>query len=638
MEDKEAVTTTLDGEQHMIAAAHHLLKALSASKNVNSDMRRLLADLDIHLSKMTKLNDDEAESLREVEERLKSAQRKIVSLQSNHYRIWDSGPQHGLEYLEAVDEVRTLTESLVSSRRGKQKGLVLNQAHSILQMAMERLQEEVANILAQNKHCFEHEYLSFRSCEENVVDEESIVSSENESAEEASRRESSGTEPEEYRVDLIHPDVIPHIKCIANVMFASHYYQEFCQIFVTFWENALSEYFSILHMEYLSIEDVLNMEWNCLNRRIKKWLWAMKNIIGFYLPIVKRLFDEILGELGSVSSTSFYEASKASMLCLLNFGQAVAVGPLLPERLFCLLDMYEVIANLRRDMDAMFGEGEEGSFIRAEFHELEKRLGDSAKVIFLEFGNKIASETSTTPLIKGGVQPLTKYVMNYLMLLAEYCHTLNFLIEENTIDHLNQVIDEEDLQKVSSVLTCPVAHHLQSITSILEANLLARSNLYRNPSLKHIYMMNNLHYMVQKIKNSKIRACFGDSWIRQKMGQFRQHAMTYERITWSPILSLIRNDGSTDKTLLRERCRSFNAAFEEVYKSQTGWLIPDLQLRDDVRISTSKNVVPAFRVFFGSVKDSVGDRYIKYTPDDLENCILDLFEGLPKSLSHHWRR
>ncbi|XP_060204957.1 exocyst complex component EXO70E2-like [Lycium barbarum] len=616
-------------EQHVIAAAHHLVKALQAGTSLSNEVRRTLADLDIHLAAMTEPKEDETASLREIEGRFESAQTKIMSLQSNYLKIWDAGPSELLEYLQNVEEIQIIIvslENMVPNKNRKQNRLA-NQAHSVLQIAMVRLQEEVINILSQSKQCFGHEYVSFHSCEEiDLIEDDSIEGT-------SFRESTSRAESEECIMDLVHPGVVPHIKSIAHLMFTSHYIQEFCQVFIRFWKAALREYLKLFCMQNISIEDVLSMEWICLNCRIKKWCKATKNVIAVYLPSEKNLFDQILGEFGSFSSTCFIEASKDAILCLLNFGHAVAIGPLRPERLFCLLDMYDLLRDLCQEVDAMFCENQ-GSFIKMEYQELLKNLGDSAKAIFLGLGNCIASNTSTTPFQGGRVHPLTKYVINYFMLLSEYCDTLRYLVVENS----GGVIDALVRLDVSSEFSCPLALHLQSVASMLESNLEKKSNLYKDDSLKHIFLMNNIHYMVQKIKNSKMRTCFGDDWIKKHIVKYLQHEKSYERITWSPILSLITGYENSGEAVLKERCRNFSIAFEDVYKNQTGWTIPDIELRDDLRISTALKVIHAYRTFVGQVKKSISEKHIKYTEDDLEKYLLDFFQGSAKSLNHHWRR
>ncbi|KAM7483392.1 hypothetical protein LguiB_007975 [Lonicera macranthoides] len=632
MGDSETIIPTDAGEKHVIAAAQHILKALAVSKNVSNDMRKVLADLDSHLSTMAKLPEIESDRTREIEDRLKCAQKKVITWQSNQSKIWDSGPRVASEYLQAVDEIRRLIETLefISNKNGKEKE-ILDRAHTVLQMAMARLEEELVHILAQNKLSFEPEFTSFHSCEESAVYDESLVSTEDGSVEGNSRRESSGTESEGFITDLVHPDVIPDIKSIANIMFASHYDQELCEAFVCFWKVALDEYLIILGVEKLGTETLVKMEWVSLSSKIKKWCRAIKVIVRFFLAGKKRLFDQILGDFGSTSSTCFVEASRASMLCLLDFGEAVAIGPHQPERLFRLVDMYEVLSNLIQDLDVLFA-GEVGSFLRTEFHELSRRLANTVRATFVEFGNQVASRTSLTPFPKGGIHHLTKYVMNYIKLVAVYSDALVLLLEKEQDEGRLDGIDE------GPPVSHPMAHHLWSLMSILETNLENKSNLYRDGSLKHIFMLNNVHYMVHKVRDSELATYFGDEWIRNHIAKFQQHATSYVRVTWSSVLSLLEENGNRGKGVLKERCRDFTNAFEEVYKSQTEWCVPHLELREDLQISVSQKVIHAYRTFLGRNNTSISEKHIKYTADELELYILDLFGGVSRSLRYPRRR
>lgn len=618
--------STYDDEEHVFAAFHHLVKALGASKNVTDHVRRLAADLDTHLSIRPKTPERKEDGTTEVEEQLKFAQKKVMRWESNRSMIWALGREEAADYLQAVYEIQRLTESLtslLSSGGGKQKEL-LDQATSVLQMAMVRLEEELIDILSKNKQSFEPDYLSFHSCDEDVSSDVSLVSTEAELIEETSRRNSGGTEHEDHKIDLVHPSVISDIKSIANVMFASHYDQEFCDTFVSFWKDVLDEYFVTLCVEKLSIEELSKMESKQLCSKIKKWNKAMKFIIRVYLASEKRLFDQVLGEFGSTYKTCFIEAAKDSMLCLLNFGEAVVIGPREPDKLFRLLDMYEVLSDLIPDVNTLFSE-EAGSFLRTDFHQLLIRLGGTVKATLLKFGHDVASHPSTSPFPAGGIHPLSRYVMNYVNTIAEYSDTLNLLLrvqsgEDTVLIHL-----------------CPLASYLRLLTSNLESNIDNKSRLYRDPSLKHIFMMNNIHYMVRKIRGSALEEFYGVEWIKEYTRKFQQHETSYERVTWSPVLSLVRDDGKNGKAVLRERLRSFNMVVEEVYKSQTTWSIPDDELRMDLRISTSQKVIQAYRTFTGTKSSIIGEKFIKYTAEELENHILDLFEG-PPSLRNSRRR
>ncbi|XP_061354972.1 exocyst complex component EXO70E2-like [Gastrolobium bilobum] len=634
MEEHKSVITTCEEDQHMVAAAQHILKALAASKNVSDDLRKTVLDLEIQLSAMSIVNERNGRGIKQLERELKIAEDKVMSWETNHTMTWDSSPSEFSEYLKVVGEIQTLIQSLQNfsvNESWKQKEL-LQLATGILQIAMSRLEEELIHILVQHKQYFEPEYMSCHSNRENMVYDESFGSVEDKQMDEASQS-SGGNQSETSTVDLVHPAILEDLKSIANVMFSSKYHQEFYQVFITSRRDALADYFVILKMENLSIENVLKMEWHCLSHEIKKWIHAIKIIVHVYLVSEKRLCKQILGDFGPVYQFCFSEISQSFVLHLLNFGEAIAMGTYTPEKLFCLLDMYEVLEHLAVDVDFLFFE-EVGSFVRGEFHKLLRKFGDTIKSTFQTFRNAIATNPSKPRLPGGGVHHLTKYVMNYIKALAEYGDTLNLIfVDQSSID---QVLNNHDNSALSF---CPMACHFLSITTTLESNLSNKSKLYKDVALQHIFMMNNIHYMVQKVKCSNLSHFLGDYWLRQHVGKFQHDARSYERLTWGSVISMLKEGSGSNcisERTLKKRCKDFNTAFGEVYRKQTGWLIPDPELREDLQISVSQKVVPAYRTYTGRYSSDIAEKWI-CTVDDLQSYILDLFQGSPKSLHfpHH---
>lgn len=614
-------------QHHVFAAVYHLVKVLESDTNIPDDMRKVIENLDVHFSAVVKL--DEEDDHKVIEDRLVSARDTIMRLHAAYSNIWDSDPCVASDYLKAVAEVEAAIGSLEGKpiRRGSKRKALYDEAQSVREIAMERLQKELLHILVQNKQCFfEQDIGTPSTVEPNPGYEDSfvsVVSNEDESMN-VSRRESSSTETEEYAMDLIHPDVIPQIKSIADAMILAGYGPEFRRVFTGFWRDTSAEFLT-MHMDHFSIDDVLRMDWKRLNLQIKIWCYTMRRFIGAYLGSSKRLFNQILGRQCRASSDCLIDAAKPSVMRLLNFGTAVSIAPHRPEWLSCLLNMYEILQKLLPDVESLFPE--ESSLIRMEFHELLIKLGNSAKTIFEEIGTYIAQCHTTTPSPVGHIPHLTKYVMNYILLVADFGDTLNSLLQENNGDNSQPTNGDDDVP-------CIVAMRLKSWTSILEETLYKKANFYSELPLKHIFMMNNIHYMVRKINRSKAGPYFGDDWIRSHMVKYRQHAIYYERETWGEILPLLHEDSKAGKATLKARCRDFASAFEDLYKNQTRWFVPDYNLREELRISTSKTVILAYRSFVNRINTIIGEKYIKYSEQHLENYILDLLEGLPKSLNH----
>lgn len=629
MPDCQSSMLTYEVEQHMFAATQHLAKALEATKNLSDDFRRALAELHSHLSAVTIATGSKGDRFGEIEDRLKSAEKKVFFWESSLSLIWDSDPLEASEYLQAVNEILTVLESLKGlswDETGRVRELT-NRAQSAQQNAMERLEKELYHILYQQKQQPELLNSSFSSRKADLVYDQSCVSSEDEIVEETS-------ESIEYTAHLIDPRVIPCVKSIANAMFACNYEKEFCEVFIGIRQEALEEYLSVLKVQTLCIEDTLKLEFNSWNSVVQRWMWTTKIVIRCYLADEKRICEQILADFGPKSSSCFVDITKGPIIRLIDYGNSLAMGPHKPENLIRLLDMYEALSDLHTHMNGLFSE-ESGSFVRNEFNELLKRSGDSAKVTFLKFEDAIASNACVHPFPGGGVHPLTSYVMNYLSTLAVYSDSLNSLLIDHQQEDPEAVGETVDGQDISSSGSCPLDCHFRSIAATLESTLASKSKLYKDGSLRCIFLLNNAHYMVGKVKDSELRLFFGDEWIRKHKGKFQQHATSYVSTTWSSVVSLLRDDG---KTSVKERCKRFSNAFDDVYKVQTQWCIPNRALREDLQISISRCLIPAYRAFFGNSKNLVCEKYVKYTEEDLEKLLLDLFVESTRSRCNSRRR
>ncbi|KAM7483921.1 hypothetical protein LguiB_008504 [Lonicera macranthoides] len=138
---------------------------------------------------------------------------------------------------------------------------------------------------------------------------------------------------------------------------------------------------------------------------------------------------------------------------------------------------------------------------------------------------------------------------------------------------------------------------------------------YKYVCLAHFLIMNNVHYIVQKIKGcGELRDMIGDYYLRKLNSKTREAAISYLRATWVKVLYCLRDEGlhvsgsfssGVSKSALRERFKSFNAMLEE---------------EPDSEIESGRHL----------------QNYIKYLVEDLETIVLDLFKGCPAS--QHLRR
>lgn len=66
------------------------------------------------------------------------------------------------------------------------------------------------------------------------------------------------------------------------------------------------------------------------------------------------------------------------------------------------------------------------------------------------------------------------------------------------------------------------------LMELLEGNLDAKSKLYKDPALSHLFLMNNGRYIVHKVKDTEIGSLFSNDWVRKHAAKVRQYHKNYQ--------------------------------------------------------------------------------------------------------------
>uniref|UniRef100_A0A7N0U8X3 Exocyst subunit Exo70 family protein n=1 Tax=Kalanchoe fedtschenkoi TaxID=63787 RepID=A0A7N0U8X3_KALFE len=636
-----------EGDERVLAAAQQIMKSLGTSKNMKEDMMFILSNLG---SRFADIGDVLSSGTGKggLEEQLEAAEEVIMGWDADSgakaqaFLFSEGYMDEATAYLAAVDDVVRAVEELGSAEDG---GEVLERAESVLQMAMARLEDEFRHVLLSNAVVFDADavYESMHRLSNSFqLDSPHSVEFEN--------GEDDGIQaPMSVSVELVNPVGVDDLKDIADRMIRAGYEKELCQVYTSFRREAMDEYLTLLGVEKLGIEEVQKIEWSALDEKMKRWGQAVKVAVKVVLTGEKRLCEQVFSGSNMIERICFSEISKGCVMQLITFAEAIAVGRRASEKLFRILDMYDALSDVLQDLRVLLCD-DMREFICSEVEVILGSLGDAAKGTFAEFESAVKGEKSRKPTLGGEIHPLTRYVMNYVKLLVDYSDTLNRLFDDVSHGQKGSPVAYNDGSDSRIGDGSPLAHRLLLILSSLEANLEEKSKLYDDKALRYVFMMNNIHYIVQKVKDSELGKLVGDQWIRTHRGRIRQCATCYLRASWSKVLACIKEDGSSGaasssafKLALKEKFKNFNLCFEEIYKIQSAWKVPDPQLREEMRISISEKVIPAYRSFMGRYRHQVesgrnAGKYVKYTADDLENYLLDFFEGTPGTLNHPRRK
>lgn len=575
--------------------------------------------------------------------------------------IFDSDRLEVDRYLHAVDRIqRSISSISISDDQAK--------VNSTIQIAMARLEDEFRNILLIHTAPIEADSLtdpsssthsSFAASSSGAATDFEDDPYEDKDDDEILQRGDSSNSVS-YRstssireIDLIPSDAVIDLRSIAERMISAGYLRECIQVYGSVRKSAVDSSFKKLGIEKLSIGDIQRLEWAQLETKIRRWIRAAKVCIRIVFASEKKLCEHIFEGLGTaIDDACFMETVKGPAIQLFNFAEAISISRRSPEKLFKILDLHDALMDLIPDIDAVF-ESKSSESIRIQAAEILSRLAEAARGILSEFENAVLREPSRVPVPGGTIHPLTRYVMNYISLISDYKQTLNELIvsKPSTGSRYSGDPTTPDMEFAEREGKTPLALHLIWIIVILQFNLDGKSKHYKDASLVHLFMMNNVHYIVQKVKGSpELREMIGDDYLRKMTGKFRLAATNYQRATWVRVLYCLRDEGlhvsgsfssGVSKSALRERFKTFNAMFEEVHRTQATWLVPDSQLREELRISISEKLIPAYRSFLGRFRNHIEsgkhpENYIKYSVEDLENAVLDFFEGCP--VSQHLRR
>uniref|UniRef100_A0A2P2M181 Exocyst subunit Exo70 family protein n=1 Tax=Rhizophora mucronata TaxID=61149 RepID=A0A2P2M181_RHIMU len=559
------------------------------------------------------------------------------------------GPYEDLEsYLEAIDQLRSNIHFFSSNKGFKSSDAVLNNANSVLTKAISKLEDEFKRLLASYSKPVEPDRL-FECLPQSMRPTAGLPGNQGDTG---GRNPSSNNYSEHQKsnqgignfkhLTLIPPRVLPLLHDLAQQMVQAGHQQQLLKIYRGTRYSVLEESLHKLGVEKLSKEDVQKMQWEVLEAKIGNWIHFMRIAVKVLFSGERRVCDQVFGEFDSLRDQCFAECTASSVSMLLSFGDAIAKSKRSPEKLFVLLDMYEIMQEIHPDIEGVFC-GKACTEIRESTFGLTKRLALTAQETFGDFQEAVEKDATKTAVSDGTVHPLTSYVINYVKFLFDYQSTLMQLFQEFK--------SKGDTSSQLAAVTMRIMQALQS-------NLDGKSKQYKDPALTHLFLMNNVHYMVRSVRRSEAKDLLGDDWVQRYRRIVQQHANQYKRNAWSKILQCFSTQGLTpsggsgtgsveggsgsgaSRTLIKERFRSFNMQFEELHQKQSQWTVPDTELRESLRLSVAEVLLPAYRSYvkrFGPLVDGGKNpqKYIKYTAEDLERMLGEFFEG--KNLSESKR-
>ncbi|XP_014514259.1 exocyst complex component EXO70A1 [Vigna radiata var. radiata] len=552
------------------------------------------------------------------------------------------GPHEDLEnYLQAIENLRSNIQFFGSKKGFKSTDGIVVHANNLLTKAISKLEDEFRQLLLSYSKPVEPERLF--DCLPNSM-RPSSGSPHHEGDPSGKIPSNHHSESHNNNADavvytppaLIPPRFLPLLHDLAQQMVEAGHQQQLLKIYRDARSNVLEESLQKLGVEKLNKDDVQKLQWEILEAKIGNWIHFMRIAVKLLFAGERKVCDQIFEGFDSLSEQCFAEVTKNSVSMLLSFGEAIAKSKRSPEKLFVLLDMYEIMQELHSEIETLF-KGEACSGIREAATGLTKRLAQTAQETFGDFEEAVEKDATKTAVTDGTVHPLTSYVINYVKFLFDYQSTLKQLFQEFE--------GGNDSSQLASVTV--------RIMQALQTNLDGKSKQYKDLGLTHLFLMNNIHYIVRSVRRSEAKDLLGDDWVQRHRRIVQQHANQYKRNAWAKILQCLSiqgltssgggsgtagGDGATgsssgaSRAIVKDRFKAFNVMFEELHQKQSQWTVPDTELRESLRLAVAEVLLPAYRSFvkrFGPLVESGKNpqKYIKYTAEDLDRMLGEFFEG-----------
>ncbi|PWA89046.1 Cullin repeat-like-containing domain-containing protein [Artemisia annua] len=564
--------TTQNGEDKLIAVARHIAQTLGHTDNtMTDDILQIFSSFDNRLREKLTQNITMHKTNSSLDRTVKNLERRIGSYLVGDDPIWGDHDD-AVAFLDAVDELTEVIQEWSDVSDDDKVTSCLDRAEELLRKCCVKLEDE------------------FRV----LVDFPGGVDF-----------LESGCD------DAIPASTVRDLGEIAKRMVAAGYGKECSAVYSGFRRGFLEE--SLARLGFLGLRDNDNDN----DVEIEKWTKAINIAVKVFYPSERRICDRVFGSgsgTDAVTDMSFMDVCRVSVLELLNFANGIAMGSRTPERLFKILDVYEVVKELLPEFEVLFSD-DYSLFLRNETVSVWKRLGESIRGIFVELENLIKRDPVKAAVPGGGLHPITRYVMNYLRAACS----------RPTLEHVFE--DDVDQSLASSIAW---------IMEVLESNLESKSKVYRDPALASVFMMNNGRYIVKKVKGDVLGTVLGDDWIRKQTSKVRQYHTNYQRSSWHKLLNTLKLDNNLASNVasksLKDKLKVFNSQFDEICRTQSTWAIFDEQLREELKISVAGNLLPAYRNFLGrfhNLQDigKYADKHVKFSIEDVEARIDDLFQA-----------
>jgi len=548
---------------------------------------------------------------------------KIVSL-FNHSR------KEAKEFIRCVRDLRRAMHFLVSQDSQSPK---LALAQTLMQIAMARLEKEFFQILSSNRDKLDPESVSGQSSISSNSEFEDVMGSDDDDESDNEMRKAGESITQVEKASAM---VMSDLKAIAESMISCGYGKECVKIYKRVRKSIVDEGLSLLGIEIYKGSRFHRTDWVTLEHMIKNWIKAAKIGVATLFRGEKLLCDHVFSASNSTRESCFYEIANEAATNLFKFPEFVAKEKKSHERIFPLMDLQAAISDLWQDIEMIFHFDAVAGVKSQALTSLQK-LKVSIHSAVTDFESIIQKDTTKALTPGGGIHKLTRTTMNFISSLSKYSGVLSEILADHPLPRNTRLLESYVRAPISEdeQHNHALSVHFAWLILVLLCKLDTKAEHYKDVSLSYLFLANNLQLIIETVHSTPLRNLLGDDWLNKHEDKLCAYAGNYEIAAWSNVfMSLPEEPTDLSPEEAKIYFRRFHTAFEEAYMKQSSRVVPNAKLRDELKVSIAKKLVPEYREFYRKYLPMLGQErnieiLVRFKPDNLENYISDLFHGTP---------
>lgn len=294
----------------------------------------------------------------------------------------------------------------------------------------------------------------------------------------------------------------------------------------------------------------------------------------------------------------------------------------------------------RHNFDLLFDGCQSESL--AKFQSLTVTFQATISKSLEEFANFVQTNNDIKVPGDGTVHELTNNVMIFVEQLHEYLDIMSSVIPVKGDQAMSQAMmqavesspDKNRLEyNTIEMNRLFFAQYIARLLSSLGEAIQRKAESYTNIHLVFLFKLNNFHYILKRLRESGLLEVVHT--YNQNVREIYEHLIQESKAEYikslSPIVNYLRDLQETRAKSVKDRFTGFNKEFQELYRLNRTYAVPDSELKTQLREACKHEFLPYYQQFLSCYVhqdfSKNKEKYIKYTPELLSSMIDQFFES-----------